>query len=489
MTRPPRARFAAALGALTLAALLLRLLAGRRGAVISRDGIDYLRLGEQLLAGRLDEALAHHYPPGLPALLAAAGALAGRLDEPIALAAVAVASSALVPAVGLLARRAFGPQAGLFAALLAAVLPLAVELGGEVLADGPYLALVAWGLVLVQRALEGDRAAGPCAAGAALLGGAAYLVRPEGLVVLAALAAGLALAPRPASARRRALDLLWFALPGALAIAPYLLAIAGRPGLEGGGAGLQLTLKRDLALRLAELEPAAALARALHVARYGVKALAPALPLLAAAAWLGPRLPAPRAAAGRRLAALALLLGLGLLAAFALVRADRRFGLQLALLALPFAGLGAERAARWLRARRPGGRARLAVALAALLTCLPFAWRVRHDEKRSYRLAGALLRTAGARRVLAHDSRAAYYAGAVSLPLLVHLPDPADRLRVEALVAALEREEADALVLIAEDEPQRALTRAVAERLRVAPIRLQAPDAVPLAVFVLRRGG
>ncbi|HBP18983.1 MAG TPA: hypothetical protein DEA08_14505, partial [Planctomycetes bacterium] len=115
----------------------------------------------------------------------------------------------------------------------------------------------------------------------------------------------------------------------------------------------------------------------------------------------------PQAASLPR-AELALLgaLGLALLSAYTLVRSDPRYAAPLLVLLTPPL---AAAAAAWTR----GGPRRLrGLALALTLLGVTIGWRPPRHEKTSYRLAGETLRTWGARRVLAHDSRGAYYADA-----------------------------------------------------------------------------
>lgn len=460
---------------LWLLGLLLRLGAIGHGTVISRDGIAYLEMVRWALAGDLDALVGAHYPPGFPVALALLAGPFGPGEVSGAVAA-AVLSSLVVPAMILLVARADGPRAGLCAGLLAAALPGFVTIGAEVLSDGPYLSALAWTLVLAQRLHErGGAAAG---LGAAALGGLAYLTRPEALVVLGATALGLLVLPRPgerAGARARLADLGWLLLPGLLVVVPYLLAIRAHPvlgGVEGAGR-FKLTLKQDLPQLLAAAHPALVAGNAARLLGRAAVVLAPALPL-ALAGWAArPRASAP----GRRLGVLLALVGLPLLLAFAVVRPDPRFALQLALLAVPAAGAGLARA---LRAWPRGGRVALVVLV---LVCAAVGLRDRHERKATYRDVGAILEAGGARRVLAEDTRAAFYARAEATPRL----SPEEEQDPAAIVRRATTEGFDALVLVARTPEQRATSRAVAEALGVAPEAVERAGAEPLHVFWITR--
>ncbi|MCO5165966.1 MAG: glycosyltransferase family 39 protein [Planctomycetes bacterium] len=465
---------------LWMLSLLLRLGAIGHGTVISRDGIAYLEMARWALVGDVDALLRAHYPPGFPAALALLAGPFG-LGETSGSVAAALLSSLLVPAVVLLVARADGPRAGLCAGLLAAALPGFVTIGAEVLSDGPYLAALAWTLVLVQRLHErGGPAAG---LGAAALGGLAYLTRPEALVVLGATALGLLVLPRPGErggARARLADLGWLLLPGLLVVVPYLLAIRAHAvlgGVEGAGR-FKLTLKQDLPQLLAAAHPALVASNAARLLGRAALVLAPALPLAlagwAARPWTSV---AGASAPGRRLGLLLALVGLPLLLAFAVVRPDPRFALQVALLAVPAAGAGLARA---LRAWPRGGRVALVVVVAV---CVAVALRDRHERKATYRDVGALLEAGGARRVLAEDTRAAFYAGAEATPRL----DPAEEVDPAAIVRRATTEGFDAVVLVARTPEQQATSRAVAEALGVEPEVVERAGAEPLHVFWIAR--
>ena len=392
----------------------------------------------------------------------------------------AAASSLVVPAVTALTARLYGVQPALWAGALAALLPLHVELGAELLADGPHLAALA-GLLLCLTRLQQGVHEPAWALGAALCGGVGYLIRPESLAVLGAGALALAVLPRPAGrarvgARLRALG--WLALPGLLGLLPYLLLIRDEPVLGGeSGAGLlKLTKKQNLPQLLAALAPGLLLERALELCRRTLQAALPLLPGLTALALR--RRPGPPRCPWHLL-----WLGAWLAAAFLVVRADRRFAAQLVLFALPSAGLGCVALCRALPWPQTPARRGLAVVLA--LACAPYALLDRRVAKRSFVAAGDALAALGAERVLGHDSRPAYYAGATPVTPLAWFDPSRPPPDAAELLAWAREHRADALVVEVKDPADVAVSRALAQTLGRAPRQVRLPGAVPLDVYAL----
>lgn len=475
-------RFAWGFAWLWLAGLLLRLGSALRAPVIARDGIGYLESAGLLLRGEWRAALAYYYPPGYPSWLALWGLPAGALGEELAEVASAVSSSLVVPCAALLGRRLGGRAAGLYAGLLAALLPLWVELGGQVLSEALHLSLLAGATCCLARAFAArGTARSSAAAGGALLVWA-YLTRPEGIVVLGVAAACALFAPRARSWRARLADVGWLFAPALALGLPFLLYIQGVDTRIGTGGGrFKLTLKQDMLLVLSQLEAGPYVAKLFDQLRLWLKALGPGLPLVALAVgaalrrrpWRGPR------------ASLGFFCGLsalGLWGTFAVVRAERRYAAQLAVFSLPAAGVGALLVLRWLRRRC--ARPALVVALFLALPCLPFALATPHRRKASYRDAGALLAAHGCRRVLARDSRAAWYAGAESLAFLFYFPRGVPPGAREVLDVA-RRERADAVVLVVRDERGRRLSRDLARLAGRRPLEVRRPGALPLDLYVL----
>lgn len=482
-------RYAQALLALTVCGFLLRLLVGLGAAVVVRDGIVFLETAALFQAGDLAGGLSRPVAPLFPLWLALGALVSGTASEATGVVMASLAAAALVPAVAALTTTAYGRGAGLFAALLAAVQPPFVVLGGEVLSESIYLPLLAWTLVCFQRLGEGTPRAAGWAIGGALLGVAAYLARPEGIAFLGAVWLGLFLVPRaPAAADwpRRLKDAAWTLLPAALGVILFVLAIRESAVLGDMQAGeLKLTLKRNLPVIIGQTTLPIALERLAEQVGWTLRAIGPSLPLVVLAWVARGRIVASADGAPRRLALLSALGGALLLLAFVLVRADRRYGAQLALLTLPHAGAGALLLVGWLRKELAHAQVRAGLAVLLLAVCLPFAWRTQHARKVSYRDAAAALRVVGAKRVLANDARAAYYAGIERVELLHHLPELARRRDPEAIVALAQKQGADAILLVVQDDGGKACSIAVRGLLDVTPTEIRRAGAVRLDLFVL----
>lgn len=475
----------------------LRLVGGLQAAVISRDGIAYLESARRFLA--LDpSAFKRHTAPGFPLVVGLWGQLAG-VSEAQALVIAALCGGLSVIALGLLAGRLGGARALRLGAALGAFLPLLAELGGEVLSEPLFLAALPWALYALLRLASPERGpAGGLGWGllAGLSGGLAYLTRPEGILILLAGAAVLIGAPRPGvSWRRKAADLAWLTWPAALLVVAFMVAIREEAVLGGSqGGAWKLTLKRNLGYHLGLLSPSLALSHLGEQARRCAIALLPASGFLAASACAsraaGRGEPALGSALGsadaRLLRWLLTATGLALTSAYVIVRPDRRYAAPLALLCLSPLAAGA---ARWL-GRAPGARVRallLVGTLAAL--ALPLTLRPRRAAKLSYRLAGERLRELGARRVLAHDSRAAHYAGAEALELLwldprEASPEGASGGAGAGIAALVSRVQADALVLVVETPAQAAEASALGALWGDPGERIAPPRSVPLRLWV-----
>jgi hypothetical protein len=155
--------------AVGLAVRLARLAAD---PLIHPDGPAYLALALDVLGGRFAHVLGGYYSPLYPALVAVPAALGVPLELAGRLTAT-VAGLASLPLLHVVVRRALGPRAAAAAVLVAAVQPALVKASVQVLPETLAGAIVlAW------------LAALPRAAAAGALAGAAYLARPEGVLLL-----------------------------------------------------------------------------------------------------------------------------------------------------------------------------------------------------------------------------------------------------------------------------------------------------------------
>ncbi len=212
---------------------------------VTPDSCNYMAGGTAVLHGqpylniRDDPQLT--FPPGYPALIAAAlvvvgdAELAGRLVS-------MTASLGCIVLVYLLGARLAGWQAGAAASLLMALLPMRIRIATVVWSESAYLALLLVAILVLWRWLE--RGGWGWAVDGGLLAGAAYLVRPEGmlLVGLAVLLAWII----PTSKPRRSAQPLGVIVGFAVISVPYVLFLHSHTG------EWELTHKTQVNIRVAE---------------------------------------------------------------------------------------------------------------------------------------------------------------------------------------------------------------------------------------------
>src|SRR5437867_5399362 len=198
--------------------LVVRVVRLLRAPLMHPDGPAYLELASGLVRGKVVAALGGYYSPLYPA--AVAGLMATGLGPELAGRVTALlAGLAALPLVHALVRRLAGERAAGAAVLVAALHPTLVKASAQVLPESLAAALLlAWMAAL----LAARRARGLAAAGA--LAGAAYLARPEGVLLLPL---GVAAA---AARRHRAGGLVVYVGAGLLVMAPVLVALHARSG-------------------------------------------------------------------------------------------------------------------------------------------------------------------------------------------------------------------------------------------------------------------
>jgi len=168
-----------------LLALALRGLARWRFDPVTFDSAVYFEMADLLRTGRWSEALAYPYPPLFPILVAAVQ-WPGWSAETAGLIIALTANIAVLFPLTAISRITFGETAALATGFLWAIHPLAIRLGAQALTDAPTAFFVALALWAGIRALEAGRLAWILGAGAA--SGFAYLLRPEGIEPVLALA-------------------------------------------------------------------------------------------------------------------------------------------------------------------------------------------------------------------------------------------------------------------------------------------------------------
>lgn len=145
---------------------------------------------------------ASNYSPGLPLFVAAVYATAGDADLRLARLVLAVIGSLSVLFAFLIGRRLAGPDAGLLAAVPVAIYPALLEYQGMLMTEPLAATLLSGGVLAFMRALSRPGVWAWALPG--LLFGALAMVRPEYLVIGAAVPLIALLALRPVRGRRGA---------------------------------------------------------------------------------------------------------------------------------------------------------------------------------------------------------------------------------------------------------------------------------------------
>lgn len=239
--------------ALFLLSLCLTAFTWERVTWWTGDSFQYLRLGENLLAGRGQVAL--EGTPNfffLPVYPVAVALLDLILRSPVTSGRVisALGSAFSVAALFLVARRWFSTPVVLLGSALYLCLPLRIWSSSWVMTEGLYCGLV-WGAVLTSTAAN---RAGSVAAG--LLGGLASLTRPEGMLYLPMVLA-LQFLTRSFNARLTALRSAVTVAAFLSVVLPYLVCVYSQTGQWMSAGRLEFNLTwahaQDLGVPLASL--------------------------------------------------------------------------------------------------------------------------------------------------------------------------------------------------------------------------------------------
>jgi len=405
-----------------------------------------------MLDGRWSEALSQGYHPGYPALAAAAALLLGNV--PFAAHAVSILAGALTPIPAWsIGRRAFGLRGAFFAALLAAVLPEAVDEGSDILVEATYLLFFLSSVALALRAASMPGL--PAAAGSGLFAAAAYLVRPEGLAAAAfgpaVVLAGAWLGPALWGRRLAATAVLSAAFLAGFA--PYVVFLHGHFGrwmitAKQGGAAFSRAAPQSRMGESQKKVQEKGRSSALYLPgrflqQLGKTMFLPFAALVVLAAFL--RFRVPRPAPAERFARLAILglVALYLPPLFRLLATmgyvSTRHLLAPAMLLLVF-GAGS---AAWLSLQWKRGMAVTILAIAAV--GLPKSLRPVRTDEIPLKLAGLYLRDVAPGVPFAGPEKAAYYADV----LFYHVPQGGS----PEIAAALSEAGTPWLVLLEEDQP------------------------------------
>ena len=256
---------AARIGLVTaFAAALLAWLVGHTD-ILFADGLRYIEQARRLDRGDwLEGAIQAVDHPLYPLAVAVAHRALPTAEGPVgwqfaAQAASAIAGVLLVVPLYLVARELFGGSSAWLACLLVYLVPVPSRVMADALSEGTFLLFWTWGL---WAALNYLRAGSVVWLAPALLGGGlAYLARPEGLLLPAALVATLGLIPLIPPARLPA-RLWWSAVltlgVGAACVVGPFVAVKGGIGTKPAVArllGLAPPSKPDAVERERPLDP------------------------------------------------------------------------------------------------------------------------------------------------------------------------------------------------------------------------------------------
>lgn len=454
-------------------ALVVRLLACITDPVLPRDGVALAEAVQAVAEGSMEPMRGGPLHPLAVVTAAPPAALGLPADLALALVAALATSLAVLP-LFLLVRRITGKDDEATAAgLLFAVTPLFVRVGSTALAEGLLLATTLASLHFTARAMRHFHPARDGAL-AGLFAGAAWLARPEGIVLLplAALAVLPANGGRPL--RGRLLALLGVLGAAALVASPWILLrwTSGEPFGPFAGksvavlaGGATAAPPGGAATGLAG-GPLPALGRALGAV---VEALHPAVAVLAG---LGLLVTARLPKCGKTLGPVVLLLAAAAAFTAGLAVLEWRYGYggkrhaaAAAVVLLPFAGIGFHGAARGLQ-RTGGAMSRPAVALGVMTFGLAGPLLVqsllqRNNGGADARELGLRLRREDGpppRIATLGEPRIAWYAGGVDIRLLREFGVPAGaddtetRRRGDALTGFLGGEAAPDWVVLREGD-------------------------------------
>ena len=200
--------------------------------VIENEGAEFVRLATNWFHGHGYVSMfggTHTiFPPFYPALIGLLAPIAGS-EESSARLVLLLTGPLLVWALYRLALKVFNPRVAVSVGVLAAVHPLLIAVSVSTYSEGLYIAVAAVAALLVVECLEGPswRRAGV----AGLVVAAAYLTRPEGLVLAPLFAAVLLVTwwarGKPGSGFRQATALVVVTL---LAGAPYMAHLSRLAG-------------------------------------------------------------------------------------------------------------------------------------------------------------------------------------------------------------------------------------------------------------------
>jgi len=208
---------------------------------VAKDAVEYIHQARGLLSDPVETVRTSVKPPGFPAIILLGRTVLfpvrGLMREDLlwAVSAQSVSFAAYLGTIllaGAIARVLAGRRASLLGVAVVSLLPTYTAYGFDGLSDYPSVVFVSGGLYLAMVAVARRRPWWMIAAG--LLAGAAYLIRPEGLLLVAVPAEACAARQAIAARGERAERIRWTAAAGllllvaAVFVVPYMV-LMGSP--------------------------------------------------------------------------------------------------------------------------------------------------------------------------------------------------------------------------------------------------------------------
>jgi 4-amino-4-deoxy-L-arabinose transferase-like glycosyltransferase len=215
----------------TLAALLLRLfLMWRFEQVISPDGVQYVALGRNLLAGNFHEGLSTYWSPLYPLLIGLASLFFRDAEFAGRFVSVVAGGLLVIPSYKLI-RHWYGQRAALLGACLVALHPLLIYYSTILLTESTYTLFFTCGVLAGWNALCDGRPRSYLLTGATF--GACYLLKPEAagfILLLLAQILGRKLFVKARSWKTSARNALLLCAGFILLAAPYIFYLRHETG-------------------------------------------------------------------------------------------------------------------------------------------------------------------------------------------------------------------------------------------------------------------
>lgn len=239
-------------GLLLLIAFGLRLWHLTHTEVAARDSIGFIRIAYQLQQHPLDEwpevlrtSLQHPgYPLSILAMYSPVRAISDAPEPYVwqwsAQLASALASLLLVIPVYLIGREIFDRRIGFGAALIMQCVPVSGRIWGDGLSESTFVLFAAWGVLWATRALRQTQSTKAYLL-TGLFAGLSYLVRPEGVLIIAATGLMMVIAHRR-SFRSILSHGTALVTPAVLIVLPYVLTIGALTAKPTG----KLILKNEV---------------------------------------------------------------------------------------------------------------------------------------------------------------------------------------------------------------------------------------------------